>query len=215
MNNAATDVPNPRTSDFPIDPIFLARWSPRAFTPDEIGETQLLTLLEAARWAPSGYNAQPWRFVYVHRRSLRWQAALDLLSSYNRGWAQAGSALVFVGSHASLRLPGTDDPTELATHSFDAGAAWAFLALQAAKLGIATHAVGGFDRTQARDVLNAPAGFDFHAAVVIGQRGDPAALPEKLASREGPSDRQALAQIAFADAFPASSAIADPIQHPR
>lgn len=195
-------VPNARRSDFPIDPVFLSRWSPRAFSGDEIAEEQLLTLLEAARWAPSGYNAQPWRFVYVRRASSRWQAALDLLSSYNRGWAEPAAALIFVGSHASLALPGSDGPTDLITHSFDAGAAWAFLAVQAARLGISTHAVGGFDRERAKEVLNAPTGFHFHAAVVVGRRGDPASLPEKLAAREVPSERQALAQIAFAESFP-------------
>ena len=193
---------NPRQSDLPIDPIFLKRWSPRAFTGEEIGEEELLTLLEAARWAPSGYNAQPWRFVHVRRTSAQWEAALDILSDYNRSWARAASALIFVGSHASLVLPGAEEPTELVTHSFDAGAAWAFLALQAARLGLATHAVGGFDREGAKNVLKAPADLEFHAVIVLGRRGEAGSLPEKLAAREMPSGRLSLPEIAFADVFP-------------
>ncbi|PWB82411.1 MAG: hypothetical protein C3F11_12035 [Methylocystaceae bacterium] len=196
-----SDGQQARHSDFQIDPTFLSRWSPRAFTQEEISEEQLLMIIEAARWAPSGFNAQPWRFIYVRRSALGWDTALDILSPYNRSWAVRAAALIFIGSFERGVLPGADKPTEFITHSFDAGAAWAFLAFQAAKLGIATHAIGGFDRERAKGVLNAPPDFTFDAVVALGTRGNPDSLPENLAAREGPSGRRPLSEIAFPDRF--------------
>ena len=77
-----------RIADFPIDSIFLDRWSPRAFTGEAIPEAELFSLFEAARWAPSSYNSQPWRFIYARRDTPAWERFLGLLIPYNRGWAK-------------------------------------------------------------------------------------------------------------------------------
>ena len=87
---------NPRIADHPIDPNFISRWSPRAYDGSDISEETVLTFLEAARWAPSAFNAQPWRFVYARRGTPAWQSLLGLLNEFNRSWAEKGSVLIVV-----------------------------------------------------------------------------------------------------------------------
>ena len=102
-----------RSSNLPVDPMFLARWSPRAFDGSPLPLTDLMTMFEAARWAPSANNKQPWRFMYALQGDQHWQTFVSLLHPANAGWAQHAGALVFL-------LADTDPPT----HRFDAGAAW-------------------------------------------------------------------------------------------
>jgi nitroreductase len=124
-----------RQPDHEVDPLFLERWSPRAFDGSEMPEPDLLTLFEAARWAPSAFNSQPWRFLYARRGDADWERFLGLLIPWNQGWAHSASALVYILSDS---LPFTDrksgEPQPSSTHSFDAGAAWACLALQATRM---------------------------------------------------------------------------------
>ena len=97
---------NSRKADRPIDPIFLDRWSPRGFTESEISQVELETLFEAARWAPSAYNSQPWRFIYARRNGKGWDTLLGLLNPFNQSWAQRAAALVFVVSKTTMQPPG-------------------------------------------------------------------------------------------------------------
>lgn len=97
---------NSRVADYAINPLFLERWSPRAYSGAEISEPELFEVLEAARWAPSAYNAQPWHFVYARRGSEGWERLLGLLNEFNRSWAAEASALIFVLSKTSLLPPG-------------------------------------------------------------------------------------------------------------
>src|ERR1700712_1985503 len=120
-----------RAADYPIDRLFIDRWSPRAFTGEAISETELFSLFEAARWAPSSYNSQPWRFFYARRDTAHWDRFLDLLIPYNRSWAQHAAALIFVVSKSTMLPPGKTTEIPSHSHSFDAGAAWGSLALQA------------------------------------------------------------------------------------
>lgn len=124
-----------RTSEYPVDEIFLNRWSPRAYDASAMDEADLFSILEAARWAPSAYNLQPWRFLYSLREDAHWNHYLTLLDPFNANWAQHASALIFVLSNSVQ--PGNDNHPDSPsrTHSFDAGAAWAQLALQATFLG--------------------------------------------------------------------------------
>ncbi|KKB63886.1 hypothetical protein WM40_09570 [Robbsia andropogonis] len=193
---------NPRRPTHPIDSIFTERWSPRAFSNEEISEDALLTLIEAARWAPSAYNSQPWRFVYARRGTPQFASLLACLVEFNQSWAKHASALVFVVSNSVMRPPGGDKDVPSRSHSFDAGAAWAFLALQAAKLGWYTHGMTGVDFDKAFVDLGVPAGFHVEAALAIGRLGDKSQLPEGLQAREVPSDRQPLSNIAFEGRFP-------------
>ena len=193
----------PRTADHPIDRLFLDRWSPRAFDGSDMPEQDLLSLFEAARWAPSAFNSQPWRFLYARRGDSCWEQFLGLLIPWNRAWAQSASVLIFI---LSDRLPMTDksgEPQSSHTHSYDAGAAWGYLALQATRMGYQAHGMSGvdFDRVQAE--LEVPERFRVEAAAVVGRIGDPATLSDKLRARETPSGRKPIEEFAFAGRFPA------------
>src|SRR5262245_4557063 len=106
-----------RTSDHPIDKLFLDRWSPRAMSGEEISEGDLMTLFEAARWAPSSYNNQPWRILYARRGSKHWQLFLDLLVEGNKAWAKDAAALLLFVSKTTFDFNGKPS----ITHSFDTG----------------------------------------------------------------------------------------------
>ena len=194
---------NGRTADHPIDPVFLERWSPRAFTGEVLTQADLLTMLEAARWAPSSYNSQPWRFAYARRDTPHWQTFLDLLVPFNRGWAASASALVFFISNSLMRPPGADKDVPSPSHSFDAGAASGYFALQASMMGWYVHGMVGFDMDRAFAELNVPAGYRVEAAYAVGRLGAPAVLPEPLRGRERPSLRTPLAELAFEGSFEA------------
>lgn len=187
---------NTRTADHPIDALFLERWSPRAFTSEAISERELLTLLEAARWAPSSFNSQPWRFLYARRDTAPWPTFLGLLSEYNQSWAKNAAALVILASKTTLLPRGADKEVPSYTHSLDAGAAWANLALQATRSGWAAHGMAGFDVPRTAAELGVPAGYRVEVAIAIGRPGDKSLLPESLRAREQPSDRLPLSQLA-------------------
>lgn len=190
-----------RLPTYPIDPLFLDRWSPRAFDASEISEGQVLRLIEAARWAPSAFNAQPWRFLYALRGGADWPLFLDLLIPFNQGWASRASALLFILSDKQMRNADGSSRGESYSHSFDAGAAWGSFALQAQRDGLYAHGMTGFDVPRAIEKLGVPVDYRIEAAVAIGRLGDPATLPDGLREREHPSDRTPLDQIAFAGPF--------------
>jgi nitroreductase len=197
---------NGRTADHPIDPRFLARWSPRAFTGEPIPLADLLTILEAARWAPSSSNVQPWRFLYALRDSADWPLFLSLLVDANAAWATRAAALIFIVSKTTVRRRGGDEDVPSYTHSFDAGAAWSNLALQALALGWHTHGMAGIHRERAVAELHIPPGYRIEAAVAVGRLGEPTSLPDALREREVPSAREPLSSIAFEGRFPAPPA---------
>ena len=179
-----------RRAEHPLDPMFLDRWSSRAMSGEALNDKELMTLLEAARWAPSSGNFQPWRFLYARRDTDFWPAFLDLLNPGNRTWAEKAGALVLVIS----RMHHDGDGRPCTTHSYDAGAAWQNLALQASLSDFVAHGIGGFDYERARRVLRVPAAYAVEAMIVIGKPGDAAGLSESLRKREVPSDRRPLAQ---------------------
>jgi nitroreductase len=193
---------NSRTANHPIDSLFLMRWSPRAFTGEEIPEATLFTLLEAARWAPSSYNSQPWRFLFSKKDSRSWPTFVRLLSESNQSWAKNASALLIVVSKKTFVPPGQDAAVASRTHSFDAGAAWAHLALQASLLGWHAHAMAGFDIDRTRTELSVPDDYRIEAAIAIGRRGDKSTLPERLQTREAPNGRRPLAETVLEGGFP-------------
>lgn len=192
---------NSRIAGYPIDVQFLNRWSPRAYTEAEISEETVLTFLEAARWAPSSYNAQPWRFVYARRGTPHWERLLGLLNEFNRSWAEKASVLIIVVSRTTFTPPGATAPAPAPTHSFDTGSAWAYMALQASLSGWHAHGMAGFDKEKARSELGIPADFAVEAAVAIGKRGDKSLLPERMQGGETPSQREPLNKLAFEGKF--------------
>jgi nitroreductase len=190
-----------RQADFPIDPLFLDRWSPRAFDGSEVPDADLQTMFEAARWAPSAFNSQPWHFLYAKRGDLNWDRFLSLLIPFNQGWARTASVLVYIVSDS---LPMTDRegaPKASSTHSFDAGAAWISLALQATRMGYHAHGMSGIQYELARAELGLPERYQLDAACVIGRIGDVAQLDEKQRAREHPSGRKPQSDFVHAGSF--------------
>jgi nitroreductase len=192
-----------RAAAHPIESLFLERWSPRAYDGSAIPQADLDTILEAARWAPSAFNYQPWRFLYAHRDGADWQDFLGALLPFNQGWVKNAAVIVYILSDTVMDKGDGSEPQPSHSHSFDAGAAWALLALQSTKLGYHAHGMTGVDFAAARAALGAPERFRIEAAVAIGRQGDKTVLPEALQAREVPSDRKPLAEIAFEGAFPA------------
>lgn len=190
-----------RTSELPVDSLFVGRWSPRAFTGESLSRETLLTFIEAARWAPSAYNAQPWRFIYALKGGADWERFLGLLLERNQAWAKNASALVFIVSKESLVPPGKSEAQPNGSHSFDAGAAWASFAFQASLSGWQTHGIGGFDRDRALTELRIPEGYTLEAGIAVGRRGDPAALPDWARAIEAPNGRKPLTEIAAEGTF--------------
>jgi nitroreductase len=194
---------SPRQPDHPVDPLFLERWSPRAFDGSDMPDEDLLTIFEAARWAPSAFNSQPWHFLYARRGDANWERFLFLLIPWNQSWAHSASVLIYIVSDS---LPFTDkatrEPAPSTTHGFDAGAAWACLALQATRMGYFAHGMSGIQYELARIELGLPERFHLNAACVIGRIGDPFMLDEKLRAREAPSTRKPLAEFVHAGNFP-------------
>jgi nitroreductase len=179
-----------RKAAHPIHPLFLDRWSPRAMSGEALSEAELMTLFEAARWAPSCGNFQPWRFLYARRDTDFWPAFLDLLKPSNREWAARAGALVVVISRTQF----DGDGRACVTHSYDSGAAWQNLALQAWLGKLVAHGVAGFDYERARRVLRVPAAYAVEAMIVLGHPGDKAELSVEQQSREKPSTRRPLSE---------------------
>ena len=180
-----------RQADHPIEPLFIDRWSPRAMSGEEIAQEELLTLLEAARWAPSSFNNQPWRILYARRGSGEWPLFFDLLVEPNKLWAaNAGVLLLFI-SKSTFDHNGQTYPT----HSFDTGAAWQNLALQGYLKGYVVHGMMGFDYERARSSLLIPEEYRIEAMAAVGRPGAEESLPQALQQRESPNDRRKLEQI--------------------
>src|SRR5262245_27659715 len=179
-----------RKPDHPIDSWFVDRWSPRAMSGEPIPQSELMTLFEAARWAPSSFNNQPCRILYARRDTPHWQTFFDLLADPNKTWCSKAAALLLFVSKSTFDH--NNKPS--ITHTFDCGAAWENLALQGFRMGLVVHGMQGFDYDRARTALKIPEGFQVEAMAAVGKTGDPADLPEKLRERESPNDRRPLSR---------------------
>jgi nitroreductase len=195
----SSPLSNSRTPEVDIDPMFTDRWSPRSFAPEPLSDEELQSLFEAARWAPSCYNEQPWLFIYAVSEGDRQRFATALVEQ-NRLWARRAPVLLFVVARLEFARNGKANRHGI----FDAGAAWMSLALQARKRGLYAHAMAGFSVERAHEVLAVPRqGYEIMAAVAIGRRDDPALLPAPVAANEAPNGRRPLVDVAFAGRFPA------------
>jgi nitroreductase len=180
-----------RKSTFKINPLILNRWSPRSMTGEELNEETIMSLFEAARWAPSSYNNQPWRFIYAKRNTKYWDKLFDLLAEPNKLWANNAALLIVVTSHKNFEHNGKFS----ITHQYDTGAAWENLALEASSRGLVAHGMQGFDYVKARADLNIPDDFDVMAMVAIGKQGPIESLHPNLQQKENPNDRKPLQEI--------------------
>ena len=191
------EVKNIRKPEHEIIPIFVDRWSPRSMTGEEISDEQLMSLFEAARWAPSSYNNQPWRFIYAKRNTEHWNRLFNLMVEFNQSWTKNAAVLVVVISHKNFEH--NNNPS--VTHSFDTGAAWENIALQAASMGLVTHGMQGFDYEKAKKELEIPEDYSIEAMIAIGKRGKKEDLPKELQEREIPSARKFLKDIIMEGKF--------------
>jgi nitroreductase len=179
-----------RKADYPIEPIFLRRWSPRAMSGEPISDAEVMSLFEAARWAPSTYNEQEWRFLYARRETPQWPLFFDLLAEGNQAWCRNAALLSVIVAHKVFQRNGQPNPV----HIFDAGLAFENLALQGA-MGLVVHGMQGFDFEKARTALDVPQDFSVAAMFAVGRHGDPEQLPADYRKIEMPSGRKQLRQI--------------------
>ncbi|MEW5924832.1 MAG: nitroreductase family protein [Candidatus Zixiibacteriota bacterium] len=177
-----------RVPEYPIDSLFIRRWSPRAFDPSPIDNDTLKILFEAARWSMSCFNEQPWLFAYASdRKDL--ELYLSLLSEGNQKWAINAPVLGFI--FARRRFTHNNKPNAWA--AFDSGAAWMALTMQARMLGLYTHGMGGFHRDKVYTALGVPEmDYEVMCAFAVGRYGDRNSLPEDIKKREIPSNRKPL-----------------------
>lgn len=187
----------PRAPEHPIQSFILNRWSPRAMSGEVLSDEELMPLFEAARWAPSSYNNQPWRFIYAKRDTKHWQPLFNLIVEFNQGWAKNAAALVVVISKKTFDHNGKPS----VTHAFDTGAAWENLALEASVRGLVAHGMQGFDYEVARVQLNIPDDHEVHAMVAIGKPGEKQNLPLDLQEKEVMSDRRPFTEIVMEGKF--------------
>ncbi|XP_054153638.1 uncharacterized protein LOC128952299 [Oppia nitens] len=163
------DAINARKSDVKIHPVLLSRVSPREMTGELVSDEDINSLFEAARWAPSHYNLQPWRFIYAKRGTEHWQKFMDLLWPLNQQWCQTASHLMVVLSSKWAELRG--EKHRIPTNSYDAGSAWMSMAIEGAAKGLVIHGIGGFDFDKAYEAVGANK--DTHnveAMIVVGKR---------------------------------------------
>ena len=179
-----------------VEDLFLRRWSPRAFADNDVSNDDLKKIFEAARWAASSYNEQPWRFFLGKRGDATYQKIFDVLVEFIQGWAK--SAPVLILSVASKKFAANGNPNQYAIH--DTGAATAYLSLQAAALGLHTHSMAGFDHSRARKSFDVSAEYDIGAVTALGYLGDPTTLHDQLRAQElSPRQRKPLSEIVLAD----------------
>jgi len=192
-----TLIPNNRMPDAPVNPMFLDRWSPRAFDPTSLPEEDIATLFEAARWAPSCFNEQPWLFVYGTSEEER-ETFLEILVEKNRLWAHNAPVLAILFAKKTFAHGGR--PNRWA--SLDCGAAWMSLAFQARMMGLYAHGMAGFSQEKAYELLGVPEKeYEAMCAIAIGAYGDRDALPREVKEMEQPNDRKPLAQIAIKGSY--------------
>lgn len=180
-----------RTPEHPIETLFAARWSPRAMSGEPLTEAEIRTLFEAARWAPSTYNEQEWRFLYARRDTPEWPLLFDLLVEGNQVWCKNAAILVVIAAHKVFSRNGKPNPV----HLFDCGCAFENLALQGTVMGLVVHGMQGFDFDKARTVLSIPDDFAVVAMFAAGRPGDVEDLPKEVQEREQPSDRKPIDDI--------------------
>ena len=192
------EVQTERKVNCAIAPLLIDRWSPRSMTGEPLLDEELFPLFEAARWAPSSFNSQPWRFIIARRQNQQeFERFWRFLTPGNQVWTKNAAVLIVVASRTLFEY--NDKPS--VTHSFDAGAAWENLALEATRRELVAHAMEGFDYERAKTELSIPNNFDVNAMIAIGRRAPADNLPDKYREMELPSPRRPLHEIVFEGAF--------------
>jgi nitroreductase len=186
-----------RQPDHPVDPMFVRRWSPRAFKPDAVPRHILDSMVEAARWAPSSANLQPWLFAISHRQDATRAAWNEAVGPGNRTWSDKAPVLAWVVARRNMGPNAWAPPETPNRHAwFDTGAATLSFILEGERHGLKSHPMGGIDAAKAHAILGLDADHEVIAALAVGYPDDPTTLPEALRSREVPSTRKPIHDIA-------------------
>lgn len=180
-----------RKVEHPILEVIHRRWSPRAMTGAPVDRQDLMSAFEAARWAPSAFNNQPWRFFYAHRSSDHWPLFFELLGDSNKTWCVNAGVLILLAAKTTFDHNGES----ARLYAFDAGAAWENFALEATHRGLVVHPMQGFDHVAAKSALQLPNDFDPMIMIAVGHKAPAETLPEALRARETPSQRRPLADL--------------------
>lgn len=183
-----------RQPDYPVDRLFVERWSPRAYLEKNVPADQLLQLFEAARWAPSAFNLQPWRFIALRTQQEK-ESLYPCISENNLTWCRHAPVLVLIV--ADTEVDGKVNPS----HAFDTGAAWGYFALAAHMQGLATHPMTGFDFELARQIMQIPDRYAIQALVAVGYQGPAEQLPDSMRQREYPKGRRPVADSVYVGQF--------------
>lgn len=183
----------PATTDHPVHDLIRERWSPRAFSADRVPNELLRSLFEAARWAPSSNNEQPWAFLVATQEDPESHATmLSTLMEPNQAWAKSVPVLAIAVSKLNFARNGKPNRNAF----YDTGAAVAYLTIEAASRGLFVHQMAGFDRQKAIELFSIPTGWEPIAAFVVGYPGDPESLPDSLREREvAPRSRKPLSEF--------------------
>ncbi|MFC5861266.1 nitroreductase family protein [Acidicapsa dinghuensis] len=169
-----------------VIPVFFKRWSPRSFIDKPVDKALVEKAFEAARWAASSYNEQPWRYVVGFKGDEAYGKILSVLNPFNQAWAKTAPVLIL--GFASTKFAHNGSENRFALH--DLGAASAYLTLQSAELGLYTHSMAGLDYDAAVKVFDVPADFIAGAAIALGYQGEPAALPNEQMQAQEESERR-------------------------
>jgi nitroreductase len=183
----------PATTDFPIHDLIRNRWSPRAFADKPVEPAILASLFEAARWAPSSSNEQPWAYLVATKDNQEdFAQMVSVLVEFNAVWAKSAPVLALAVSH--LKFQSNGNPNRNAF--YDTGAATMLFSIEATARGLFVHQMAGFDPAKAKQVFEIPADWEPIAAFAIGNPGETDSLSQKLQDREvAPRTRKPLAEF--------------------
>lgn len=186
----------PAVTDLDIHPLIKKRWSPRSFDPDRaVEDEKIRRFLEAARWAPSGFNEQPWRFIVGINGERTWEAIYSTLVAFNRKWAGNAAVLVMTLGKKTLTKSGKEN----SSFRYDSGGSLGYMTLQAVSEGLVTHQMGGFSKEDARELFDIPDDLEPLTVMAIGYQD----MPDKLADEDmrdtemGPRQRRPLTELLY------------------
>jgi nitroreductase len=185
----------PAATKYPIHELLRRRWSPRVFAPRAVAADVLRSLFEAARWAPSSYNAQPWAFLVAAKEDREnFDRILSTLVEFNRGWAWNAAVLMINAGKKKFDHDGSPNRHAL----YDVGQATAYLTVQATAMGLAVHQMAGFSPEKAREIFHVPEGWEPGAAVALGYPAEADEVPENLREKEkAPRVRKPIEEFVF------------------
>jgi nitroreductase len=194
----------PAITQYEIHPIINNRWSPRSFSSKPVSSESLQRIFEAARWAPSSFNEQPWRFIIGIKGDKTWEMIYDTLIEFNRKWAKLAPVLIM--SIGSKILSKNEKPNKM--YIYDVGQSVSYITFQAMHEGLRVHQMGGFSAEKAIELFNIPNDYQPLTVIAIGYQGDPGLLDEELKKTEiGSRSRKELKVLVYEEKFGNTSAI--------